>query len=305
MITASDISEARYQIQVPRNRILRHFLHKEQDQAPATIEVANSQLVPSLVFNSPFYLANIGTVQEPILLELRFEPITAKVSKIAPQVVIAPELDQHVHIALLMTNERYVTDLMSMGQIMYDRVKAKGIDFDAIVAMESLGPKLSQEIARVVFQSERRNILFTSFQKGKPRVDDEGSVTVGPPKPWIDESAGIDVNSGTSHPAARQRLYLDQKVAEYMRRENLRVLVVDDARMTQGSINTGVALLRRSGIQIAAITTVLNEGQPTEEIDGIPFVGLTKLPMFMCVPGGLCPIPGTYLGLNHFYREMS
>jgi hypothetical protein len=74
--------------------------------------------------------------------------------------------------------------------------------------------------------------------------------------------------------------------------------------MTLGSINTGVALLRRSGIQIAAITTVLNEGQPTDEIDGIPFVGL-RLPLFMCVPGGLCPIPGTYQGLTHFYREIS
>ena len=114
-------------------------------------------------------------------------------------------------------------------------------------------------------------------------------MTVGPPKPWIEESAGIDVNSGTSHPAARQHLFLDQKVAAYMKRKNLRVLVVDDARMTQGSINTEVALLRRSGIQIAAITTVLNEGQPTDEIYGIPFVGLTKLPLFMRVPGGLTP----------------
>lgn len=129
-------------------------------------------------------------------------------------------------------------------------------------------------------------------------------MTVGPPKPWIEESAGIDVNSGTSHPAARQHLFLDQKVAAYMKRKNLRVLVVDDARMTQGSINTEVALLRRSGIQIAAITTVLNEGQPTDEIDGIPFVGLTKLPLFMRVPSGLYPIPDTYQGLTHFYREV-
>lgn len=120
-------------------------------------------------------------------------------------------------------------------------------------------------------------------------MDDKGRVIAGPPKLWIEESAVIDVNSGTSHPAARQRLFLDQKVAAYMKSKNLRVWVVDDARVTQDSPYTGIALLRRSGMQIAVMTTILNEVQSTEEIEGIPFVALAKLPLFMPVPGGLNP----------------
>ncbi len=289
---------------IPQERILRHFLHERTASPQVDIEVIPSQGTTPVVFKTPFYLANIGNAANPLLLELRFEPIAATVHKIAPSIDRTAFSDNHVRIALLMTNERHITDLMAMGSELYARVKDRGIAFDAIVAMESLGPKLSQEVARVVYEREKRNILFTSFQKGKPRVDDSGNVTVGPPKPWIVESAGIDVSSGTSHPAARQRLFLDQKVAEYMRSNSLRVLVIDDARMTQGSINTGVALLKRFNIPVAAVATILNEGDPTDEIEGIPYIGLTKLPLFMPVEDGLQPIPGSFRGLECFYREI-
>lgn len=301
--TSPDMPEL---IRLPKSRILRHFMHNDRSSGDTVLVTRQSaESDPPPTFTTPFYLANIGSPEYPLLLELRFEPIAATVERIAPDIQMPEGLDKHVRIALLMTNERYITDLMALGNELYARVRARDIAFDAIVAMESLGPKLSQEVARVVLEREGRNLLFTSFQKGKPRVDDQGNVTVGPPKPWIEESAGIDVNSGTSHPAAKQRLFLDQKVASYIRENNLRVLIIDDARMTQGSINTGVALLRRSQIPIAAVATILNEGEPTDTIDGIPYIGLTKLPLFMPVTGGLRPIPGTYRGLAHFYRELT
>lgn len=293
-----------YVMTIPQERVLRHFLHEQPPATAVKVEVIPSQTSRPVVFRTPFYLANIGSEANPLLLELRFEPIAVMVDKIAPTIERGACADNHVRIALLMTNERYITDLMMMGNELYERVREQGIQFDAIIAMESLGPKLSQEAARVVYEREGRKILFTSFQKGKPRVDEHGQISVGPPKPWIIESAGIDVSSGTSHPAARQRLFLDQKVAEYMRRHQLRVLIIDDARMTQGSINTGIALLRRFNIPVAAVATILNEGDPTEEIDGIPYIGLTKLPLFMPVPGGLQPIPGSFRGLKYFYREV-
>ncbi|MHB9032057.1 MAG: type I phosphoribosyltransferase [Anaerolineae bacterium] len=292
-------------ISVPRERILRHFMDQSDSSAAARVELIPSEGSQPVVFHSPFYLANISSQDAPLLLELRFEPIVATVNKVAPNLGAGTLNDNHVRIALLMTNERYITDLMAMGSALYEGVKRRRIEFDAIVAMESLGPKLSQEVARVVYEREQRVLLLTSFQKGKPRVDESGNVTVGPPKPWIIDEAGIEVSSGTSHPLARQRLFLDQKVAEYMQVRRLRVLVIDDARMTQGSINTGVALLKRFNIPVAGVATILNEGEPTSEIDGIPYIGLTKLPLFMPVAGGLAPIPGTFRGLDYFYREIN
>jgi hypothetical protein len=141
----------------------------------------------------------------------------------------------------------------------------------------------------------------TSLQKGKVRVTPDGQIAVGPPKEWIGEDDGIEVHSGTSHPAARQKLYLDPKIAARMRELGHRVLLVDDARLTAGTITASLALFNRLGIPVSGVATVLNEGDPTNTIGGIPFVWLTKLPLFANIAGGMKPIAGTYDGLDRFY----
>jgi hypothetical protein len=52
---------------------------------------------------------------------------------------------------------------------------------------------------------------------------------------------------------------------------------------------------------------LINEAESTEVLHSdrgdIPYVWLTKLPLFRKVPGGMQPIPGTYDGLPSFYLE--
>lgn len=300
-----NVAQETREIVVPSDRVLRHFLHTGEPQ-PENISV---RVVPTStesppIFHSPTYLANIGSEPfDPLLLELRFVPTELGTAQVKPDWRSKSLVDDKVRIALLMTNERYWSDLASMGEEMYKRVKERGISFDALIAPEVLGPKLSQEIARIALKKDGQRIYLTSLQKGKPRLDEDGRFSVGPPKPWVEETAGIPVSSGTSHLAARQMLFLDQDIAAHIKELGLKVLLVDDALLTRGTLDAARELLTQMEIPISGIATVLNEGSPIDQVDGIPYVWLTKLPLFASVPGGLEPIPGTFDGLDHFYIE--
>lgn len=295
--TSSETGFSRERISIPRERILAHFLDREiSEQMTFIKEPAGKN---RLAFTGDFYFANIGAEDNPLILELRFEPTALTPQDVNPNFQ-ADLLDNQVRIALLMTNERYQNDLEQMGREILNQVEKREIEFDAVVAPDSLGSKLSQEIARLR-SAEGKPVYLTSIQKGKAGLDKKGNLKVGSPKPWISEESGVEVNSGTSHAGSRQKLYLDPKIAEEMARRKQKVLLVDDARLTEGTINSAVALLKQFNLEVAGIATVLNEGSPVKEIDSIPFVWLTKLPLFARTKDGLEPIPGTFDGLEHFY----
>jgi adenine/guanine phosphoribosyltransferase-like PRPP-binding protein len=271
-------------LEIPANRVLRHMLRPRQ----TLIQPMRVQVLPadddSPVFTSPFYLANIGPADDPLLLDLRFA-----------------QTDHGFSIALLMTNERYPYDLTTIAGEILRRVQAQGITFDGVVAPESLGSKLSQEIARLCGDYTHH----TTLQKGKPRTNEAGNVSVAAPKAWIGEDCGIAVSSGTSHPAAQQKLYLDPLIAEQLGALPNGVLIVDDARLSSGTVTSSIALLRQMNVPIAAVATVLNEHDPVSEVDGIPYIWLTKLPIFDRSANGWTARAGSYRGLPAFYVELA
>lgn len=269
-------------VEVPAARVLRHLLQPaERLQQPARVQVIPAAEPP--VFTTPYYLANIGSKDAPLLLELRFA-----------------ETDHGFWIALLMTNERYPRDLTAIAEEFVQRAAARGIEYDGVIAPESLGSKLSQEIAR----QKGPYTVQTTLQKGKPRVEADGVVRVRSPKAWISEADSVTVSSGTSHPDAQQRLYLDPQIATRLTALPQGVLLVDDARLSSGTITSSIELLRKTGVPIAGIATVLNEHEPTDQVEGIPYLYLTKLPTFERVAGGWSPRLGSYNGLEFFYVEV-
>jgi adenine/guanine phosphoribosyltransferase-like PRPP-binding protein len=268
-------------IEVPAEHMLRHMLQpRERLHEHAHIHVIPASEPPT--FTTPFYLANIGSQTAPMLLELRFA-----------------ETDHGFWIALLMTNERYPRDLTAMAKQIVHSTAARGIEYDAVIAPESLGAKLSQEVARM----NGPFTVQTTLQKGKPRANPDGSVIVGSPKAWVSNDAGVVVTSGTSHAAARQMLYLDPLIAERLAALPNGVLLVDDARLSSGTVTSSIQILHKMRVKIAAIATVLNEHDPVNEIEGTRYIWLTKLPIFDRDVSGWHTRPGSYEGLEYFYVE--
>lgn len=272
------------EMEIPAERVLRHMLREPETlNRPLRVRVLPAVSAEPPTLTSPFYLANIGSADDPLLLDLRFA-----------------QTDHGFWIALLMTNERYPRDLTVMAREMIERMQARELAFDGVIAPESLGSKLSQEIAR----QRGEYTLHTTLQKGKPRADDNGNIMVGAPKAWIDDASGVTVSSGTSHPAAQQKLYLDPRIAERLAALPHGVLLVDDARLSSGTVSSSIALLRQMNIRIAAVATVLNEHSPVDVIDDIPYIWLTKLPIFDRDEAGWHPRPGSYEGLAAFFVEL-
>jgi adenine/guanine phosphoribosyltransferase-like PRPP-binding protein len=226
-----------------------------------------------------FFLAQIGTAEEPLFLELRFE-----------------EASPGIWIALLMTNERVPRDLTAISARIIAETRRRGIAFEAVIGVDALGARLSQEIAR----QSGEYTLSTTFQKGKPHLRD-GALEVGPPKEWVREEDSVPVSSGTSA-FARQALFLDHKIAGALGQAP--VLIVDDSRLTSGTVNASIALARKMGLNIAAVTTVMNEADPTDVVEGVPYVSLVKIPIFHRDEAGLHPTEGSFEGVRWFYQEI-
>lgn len=85
------------------------------------------------------------------------------------------------------------------------------------------------------------------------------------------------------------------------------VVVLDDARLTGGTIESMVRHCQQCGIKVKAVASVLNETEPTDTVtingQDYPFVWLTKLPLMVKTKDGYRPIQGTYQGLRYFYVE--
>lgn len=291
------------EIWVPRNRILSHFLYTKDLPDPVLFQVVPAEKSPAPIFSGSTYFANIGTPHAPLLLELRFEPIDSSVLIINPNFPQSEEItDERAHIALLMTNERWQHELEAIGTELYKRVRDERIDYEVIITPESLGPKLSQEMARAAWLYDRRKVYTTSLQKGKLQVSQTDELMIGSPKPWISEDFGVTVQSGTSRSGTNQKMYLDPKIGAKLVELGYRILLVDDARLTSGTISSAIELLEGKGLTIAGVATVLNEADPVNFLDDkIPFVWLTKLPLFAQVAHRFQPIPGTFQGLKYFY----
>ncbi|MCA9881521.1 MAG: hypothetical protein KC615_06005 [Anaerolineae bacterium] len=274
-----------FELELPPWRVLRHILRATSDLSePMRIQVVPADTDPIPILEGPYFLANIGSEDtNPLLLELRFAAT-----------------DHGFSIALLMTNERYPIDLNVIATEFLRRLQALDIAFDGVIGPESLGPKLSQEIARL----KGDHTPHTTLQKGKPRADADGNVTVAAPKAWISDESGVAVSSGTSHPAAQQKLYIDPLVAQKFAELPNGVLLVDDARLSSGTVSSSIELLNNMNIKIAAVATVLNEHDPVEQIDSIPYIWLTKLPIFDRVEGGWQPRSGSFQGLENFFIEV-
>lgn len=272
------------EVMIAEANILRHVFRREAAvPSHSRFGIVEARHGAGLSFENRFYHANVGTPDKPVLLELRFE-----------------ETDHGFWIALLMTNERYPRDLEILAQQIDQRVRERGIDYDAVLAPESLGPPLGNALARLNGQ----RFPATSLQKGKPRIGEDGVFGIGPPKAWIGMDDGIPASSGTSHSAVRQMLFLDPQWARLARERKWRVLLVDDARLTGGTLDSSLDLARRIGLHVVAAATVLNEAEPVDSLGGIPYVWLTKLPLFTGELGSLRPAAGTYDGLGHFYLPL-
>jgi len=258
---------------------LHHLFNDRDPSKPINVEAIPASLDPPPIFDGSFFLANIGSEEEPILLELRFVPT-----------------DHGFWIALLMTNERYPRDLEVMAEEIISRAQARNIDFDAVAAPASLGTHLSQEIARQM--GPLTPVL--ALQKGKA-IERNGDVIIASPKAWIDENSGIDVSSGTSQSNSLQKLYADQAIIEAL--VPRKVLLVDDARLTSGTLDSSLILLQQMEVNITGAATVLNEADKVDEIgiNKIPYVYLTKLPIFDRVKEGFRPREDSYQGLKYFY----
>ena len=292
-----------HEISVSSDRIMSHFLRlgePVQDVMRYTVIPTNRPQAP--LYTDGFYPINIGSLEDPLILELRHEPISLHVHDLKPDYPYTSE-DDRVRIGLLMTNELYPHYLQLIGREMLRRVDERGIQFDVAIGPESLGSKLSNAIAEAAFDTSggERRPFATSLPKGKVKVNEDGSFVVGPPKEWIRQQDGIEVSSGTSNARALQKLFLDSRIGSVIREKKLNVLLVDDARLTQGTITSSLALFDQLGIHVTGIATVLNEGDPVDSIKDIPFVYLNKSPLFALERGGVRPIPGTYNGLSNFY----
>src|SRR5688500_18656320 len=99
------------EVLIPPDRILRHVLRSpEQLNQAMTLRVYPANFEPP-TFRDRFYLANIGSDDEPLLLDLRFA-----------------ETDRGFWIALLMTNERYPRDLTVMASEISRRLRERRIE---------------------------------------------------------------------------------------------------------------------------------------------------------------------------------
>jgi hypothetical protein len=296
---------ARQQIAVPTDRILHHYLRAETHfPAVTTLQVIPTGVVPPPTFSSDFYLTNIGPSEEDATyLELRFEPSNLEVSRIAPDLV-SVATDRYVHLCLLMTNERYEDELVAQGRLLIKALEKRGVTNYTLLTADALGPRLTQAMQTVFRTEYGRRVYATSFQKGRVQA---GTAVIGPPKNWVDESAGIEVRSGTSKSGSAQKIYLDQKIRARMIAQGKGVVVIDDARLTGGTIESMVRHCQQYGINVQAVASVLNETEPvdTVTINGqvYPFIWLTKLPLMVKTKDGYLPIQGTYEGLRNFYVE--
>ncbi len=267
-------------ITVPETKILRHICHSiPESQTKVKLERVSATEKPLPTWSpDSFYLANIGTEKKPLLLELRFEPAS-----------------EDLWIALLMTNERTPRGLEAMGRQLNEKLDKRGIDWQAAIGVETLGSKLSQEMARL----KGPDTLLTSFQKGKPRLED-GELVLGPPKKWVGIENSVMVRSGTGGEAP-QALFMDPKIAESL--GDKPVVIVDDARLTSGTMNSSIELARKMDLNLAAVATVLNEADQIDQLHGVPYVSLTKVPVFNRDNQGLHPAEGSFDGVNNFYLE--
>lgn len=272
--------EQEYEITVPESAILRHICHPiSPEQETTKLRVIDATQRPLPTWNSDsFYLANIGTEEEPLFLELRFA-----------------EASEGLWIALLMTNERTPRDLEAMARRLTEEILQRGISFEAVIGVEASGPKISQEMARL----SGPNTLQTTFQKGKPRIE-EGELVMGTPKEWVDSPNFIMVRSGTSGKAP-QAIFMDQEIARVF--GDKATVIVDEARLTSGTVNSSIDLARKMRINPVCICTVLNEAPPTDEIKGVPFISLVKLPLFSRDEKGFHPKEGSFEGVDYFYIE--
>jgi hypothetical protein len=269
-------------LEVPERAILRNVLHRQPvGKTTARLRMVDAAQRPLLAWRQDqFFLANIGTAEEPLFLELRFE-----------------EASPGIWIALLMTNERIPRDLTAISRRIIEELERRGIPFEATIGVETLGAKLSQEIAR----QKGEYTLTTTFQKGKLHVSD-GRLEVGPPKEWVSREDSVPVSSGTSA-FARQALFLDQKIAAALGQTS--VLLVDDSRLTSGTVHASIALAQKMGLNIAAAATVMNEANPTDTVMGVPYVSLVKIPIFTRDEAGLLrPAEGSFEGVPWFYQEL-
>lgn len=272
--------EQEHEITVPESAILRHICHSiSPEQETTKLKIIDAAQHPLPTWNpDSFYLANIGKEEEPLFLELRFA-----------------EASEGLWIALLMTNERTPRDLEAMARRLREKILQRGISFEAVIGVEASGPKISQEMARLLGP----DTLQTTFQKGKPRIK-EGELVMGSPKEWVDSSNFVMVRSGTSGKAP-QAIFMDQKIAEVF--GNKATVIVDEARLTSGTADSSIELARKMGINPVCICTVLNEANPTNEIKGVPFVSLVKLPLFSRDEKGFHLNKGSFEGVDYFYIE--
>ena len=268
------IARTEYEITVPEERILRHICHQaEPGQETTRLKVIDAAQRPLPVWRpDSFYLANIGKEGNPLFLELRFALLSKEKSE---------------YIALLMATERG-SQIKDIAQGMIEVVEQEGIEFDAALGIPALGVPLAQAMGEI----KGPDFYWTTCQKGRSDAPI--------PKPWLDPDISYRYRSGTK--PYEQVLYLDPVLVDVL--SSKRIVIADDARLTGGSVEAMVKFTQQLDLNPVGVVSVLNEADLIDEIEGIPYFGLVKIPIFLGDEQGFHPIEGTFERVSVFYQEI-
>ena len=101
---------------------------------------------------------------------------------------------------------------------------------------------------------------------------------------WYREELSVPLSSITS-PDAQKRLYLDPRLTELLRGQNL--ALIDDAVSTGSSMAAGVELLLKIGVQPTVLGVAMLQTERWQSLSKVaPVVGALRSPLLKRVPGG-------------------
>jgi len=140
---------------------------------------------------------------------------------------------------------------MAVGAL-FEMLEKAEVSFDTILTAEAKAIELAHELAALY-----RHETFTVLRKS-PKLYMK--------KPIIE----VDVQSITTQ--RLQQFYLGNDIAQELKGK--KVLVVEDVVSTGGTLEAIFTVAEKVGFEIAAVATVLTEGEPRESFKGVPLFNL-------------------------------
>jgi adenine/guanine phosphoribosyltransferase-like PRPP-binding protein len=172
-------------------------------------------------------------------------------------------------VASLIANQASFEVVRALADSMIDL--ARQTPCDAIVGLPTLGLTFAPLVAEGLGQ--RRYVPMGYSQKF-----------------WYQEDLSIPVQSLTT-PTQAKRLYLDPNQLELV--AGRRVLIVDDAVSTGGTLSSAITLLERAGAQVLGAVAAMRQGHAWRQRLGAVWsdrvAGVLDSPRLIRCEGGWCP----------------